>query len=76
MYDLTLSPSERGALDWVGYRYWNGEEFYGLLFFESFVTPIKLGGWEGSLTFHVPESVAWKIKERVELEVSPVRHKL
>ena len=35
MYKLTLTPDERAALDFVGYRYLHGDELYRLLWVES-----------------------------------------
>lgn len=68
MHELTLTNGERQAIDWVGYRYTNGDDFRDLLFEADW---IKEGvedpdcDWDcpNDLTFLVPEHVAWTIND-------------
>lgn len=59
MYTLTLSRDERRAVEWVGNRYWNGDEFRFIL-----MDCINHGSeWDdaGPVTFFVDEFQAWNI---------------
>ncbi len=69
MYELTLTHAERAAIDWIGNRYHNGNDLYLQLWVYSTVVPDDVD-WDGEadLTFHIPEYVAWKIKEQAEAE--------
>lgn len=69
MYSLTLSKSERDAIDWVGGRYTNGENLYHLLWVHSDCSPSDADwDYDGHLTFDVPEHVAWQIRVNAESE--------
>lgn len=65
-YSLTLTKSERDAIDWVGYRYRHGDELYKLLC-ECQWTPDDLD-WDSELdiTFSIPEHIAWTIGEIID----------
>lgn len=67
MYKLTLTLSERQAIDWVGYRYRHGDELYRLLWVECVSIP-DTADWDdpGEILFLVPEAVAWRIQEMGE----------
>lgn len=70
MYKLTLTKSERAAIDWVGYRYWHGSDFYRVLSRCEW-QPDKLDwddcDWDGDydITFVIPEKHALVIKEHL-----------
>jgi hypothetical protein len=61
MYSLTLSRSERQAIDWVGYRYGHGDDLFRLL------ASLEWGEQEWDqlepMTFNVDEPTAWAIAE-------------
>jgi len=72
-YTLTLTASERKAIDWVGYRYWWGNNLYCALWSESeLVNGADAEGWDDdtAFTFRVPEHVAWSIRDNLEAEDS------
>lgn len=58
MYKLTLTRSERMAIDWVGDRDWNGDELSRCLL-GSFANPDQEWGDDGDMTFFIPEHDAW-----------------
>lgn len=62
MYKLTLSKMERNAIDWVGHRDWNGDDFFRLLL-DCPVMGIEEWEWseDFDLTFLIPEHHAWSI---------------
>ncbi len=64
-YSLTLTKSERDAIDWVGGRYTNGNDLHDLL--ENAIDAIETqtDAWndDTDITFRVPEAVAWSIHE-------------
>lgn len=64
MYELTLTKSERAAIDWIGNRYRHGDELYRLLWVESTQTPDDVD-WDADcdVQFRIPENVAWTISE-------------
>lgn len=75
MYKLTLSESEREAIDWVGYRYSHGDDLRELLESDS-VLPVSIESgageedithWDrtGEVTFTIPESAAWLIRDLI-----------
>lgn len=68
-YKLTLTLPERQAISWVGNRYSCGNELYRLLWAES-ANDRPDADWDdhGPITFDVPESVAWQIKENADGE--------
>lgn len=66
MYKLTLTHSERQAIDWVGYRYWHGDDFYKLLWSECKQEPNDVD-WDSHfpITFLIPEHIAWTIRDNL-----------
>lgn len=72
MYQLTLSRAERQAIDWIGNRYWNGNELFTLLWCDSSVEG-NTDEWDApeDITFMIPEHVAWIIQENAESEGFP-----
>jgi|APSaa5957512622_1039677.scaffolds.fasta_scaffold35730_3 hypothetical protein len=69
MYKLTLTSDERKAIDWIGYRYSNGDDLYNLLMADATKT-IGLGAWDEDkdITFLIPENIAWEIRDNAEKE--------
>jgi hypothetical protein len=67
-YQLTLTRDERRAFDWVGDRYHAGT-ISDLLRMYCTVTDDAFG-WDDdvTLTYVVPEWVAWQINDLAELE--------
>ena len=61
MYHLTLTFSERQAIDWVGYRYSHGDTFYKILV-ECIPGDVE---WSDvvDITFDIPENKAWEMQE-------------
>lgn len=71
MYSLTLTKSERKAIDWVGGRYSHGDDLRRLLYqCEWVVLNLDEDGceWDNSdvIEFRIPENVAWQIAEIIE----------
>lgn len=68
-YKLLLTHAERMAIDWVGHRYTNGNELYRLLWAPCEQAPAD-ADWddERDITFHVPENVAWQVRDNAEQE--------
>lgn len=70
MYTLTLTKSERDAIDWVGYRYGHGDELRAIL--ENAMRKINpdydCDKWEERIdtTFQIPEYLAWDICDIAE----------
>ena len=69
-YKLTLTHDERKAIDWIGNRYFHGDELYHLLmdsikFYNTlentWIDPI-------TITYEIPEHLAWSIKDGIESE--------
>lgn len=66
MYKLTLSHDERKAIDWVGYRYDNGDYLRNLI--EEGMSQnnpeYDCDFWNntGDIEFHIPENIAAAIK--------------
>jgi len=73
MYRLTLTQSEREAMDFVGGRYWNGHDLYTLLWSDSGQEPGDVD-WDSpdDITFVIPEHVAWQIADNMEEEGLPL----
>ncbi|CAK9251252.1 unnamed protein product [Sphagnum jensenii] len=65
-YSLTLSKSERDAIDWVGFRYNHGDPFYKLLC-KCTASP-EDADWDDvrDITYDMPEHIAWEIRELFE----------
>lgn len=75
MYTLTLTLRERKAIDWVGHRNWNGTSLYRNLWVCSDASPID-ADWDSDcdITFSIPESAAWDIKECWKFEGREIPH--
>jgi hypothetical protein len=78
-YTLTLTKSERDAIDWISDRYSNGYALYRLLWLDTPEDCITINqphawdespGWDSDcdIKFRVPEHVAWQIKDNAESE--------
>ena len=71
MYKLTLTRQERKAIDWIGGRYFHGDDLYKL-FTRPEVNWSMNGEWgwldDGDITFSIPEHIAWEIREGFEDE--------
>lgn len=63
MYRLTLTKDERAAIDWVGYRYVHGDDFYKLLVHECEFE--NDWDYDGDVTFSIPEHVAWEMVDKL-----------
>ena len=63
MYQLTLTATERQSIDHIGDSYDHGYKLYRLLWVESVATEDVDWDHKGSITFNVPEHVAWAIHE-------------
>jgi hypothetical protein len=61
VYQLILTKSERDAIDWIGYRYRHGDDFRNVL--ETCMSDDAEWDAESDITFNIPESKAWEIKE-------------
>jgi len=64
MYSLTLTLSERKAIDWIGNRYAHGDKLYRALWVGNPTAPDD-ASWddEREITFSVEEYKAWEIRE-------------
>lgn len=69
MYTLTLTRAERQAIDHIGMRYWNGNSLYRILWVGSDAVPNHVD-WDNEcdITFHIPQTAAWDIRENWEFE--------
>lgn len=69
MYRLTLSREERKAIEWVGNRYWNGDDFRRILWNAK----NDGGEWDSdeNITFFLEEFEAWQIKDHYEQDGLP-----
>lgn len=71
-YILDLTFGERKGIDFVGYRYNNGSDFKYILIHDSVIIDennIEVeSDWldRKDLTFAIPESAAWEIKDLLE----------
>jgi hypothetical protein len=66
-YSITLSFSERAAIDWIGGRYSHGDDLSKLLYHQGHQTPEEAEwGFHEDITFHLTENQAWGIQEIVE----------
>lgn len=75
MYTLTLTREDRKAIDWVGYRNWNGTDLYRLLWASCDATPNDID-WDGDgdITFTISDRVMWDIRENWEFEGRIISH--
>lgn len=83
-YKLTLTRSERQAIEWIGHRYFHGNDLQDLISTftpydaddmliaaENTITSVPVDeAWESNhdITFDLPECVAWRINEGFEAE--------
>lgn len=63
-YTLTLTKSERDAMDWVGERYRHGDELGNLL--DKNCPEASEWSEDNDITFTIPEHVAWEMREIIE----------
>lgn len=71
MYKLTLTHSERKAIDWIGDRYRHGHELYTLLCKGDWTTESGdelTADWDcaDALVITMPEHVAWEVRDLIE----------
>lgn len=70
MYYLTLSKKDRDAIDWIGNRYSHGNDLFRALNNCQLHDEVDDAGWnwddEVSLTFSIPESLAWEISDIID----------
>lgn len=59
MYQLTLTYSERQAIDFVGHRYSHGHELASLL--AECTEELEKWTEKGDMTFNIPEHISWSI---------------
>jgi hypothetical protein len=67
MYTLTLTYSERQAIDWINRRYWNGSILYSIL------QQCSMEQWDDKypINYNIPEYLAWEIKDYADSEGFP-----
>lgn len=75
MYTLTLTKTDRKAIDHVGNRNWNGHSLYLLLWGDCEQCPNDID-WDedGLITFTIGQEVAWDIRENWESEGRLIPH--
>ena len=70
MYKLTLTASERQAIDWIGNRYSHGDDLFDLLCEVEWegIKKDEDWGWfcEKDITFLIPENIAWQISDLLQ----------
>ncbi len=79
MYELTLTASERKAIDWIGDRYAHGEQLGKIL--REFIPADAEWDGEGRITFAIPEHAAWIVTDLIDEDdcaclTPPFRRKL
>jgi len=68
-YKLMLTSQERRAVDFIGYRYSNGDDLYDALWGCCRAEPEgEEWGSGADIEFTVPEHIAWRIAENAQLE--------
>lgn len=70
MYRLTLSREERKAIDWIGHRYFHGDNLYSLLISCRLIPDFAAWDDDDLIAFDIPEHIAWEIKFGIESEDS------
>lgn len=65
-YTLELNDSEISAINWVGHRYWNGDELMARLTIDWDSPKIVSG--EKTYTCTITESAAWELQTLWEEE--------
>lgn len=66
MYKLTLTASERRAIDWIGNRYEHGDELFDLLYEDDVIWSCPYWESDQDCTFTISEVVAWEIRRLLE----------
>lgn len=67
MYFMTLTKSDRQAIDWIGDRYSHGSDLKKILESEEVkATPDQPWDSDLAITYHLPEYKAWELQEIVE----------
>lgn len=74
-YSITLTPEDRKAIDWVGYRYAHGDDLYKVLADcqaepDSDPANPDNDSWDSkvNVTYTIPEHHAWTIRDIIELD--------
>ena len=70
-YQLVLTKEERDAIDWVGHRYWNGDDLYQCILHSNWDSSTGFMDADEDIAFDVPEHIAWEIKARYDEEGCP-----
>lgn len=75
-YVLTLTHGERQAIDWVGDRYSCGDDLSSLLWgvnSNGVESDPPHANWDDarSITFFIPEAIAWDIRDLIERDGLP-----
>lgn len=65
MYTLTLTRDERKAIDWIGDRYWNGQELFVILMGCDASPDVDWDSPE-DITFVIDEPTAWILADKIE----------
>ena len=68
MYKLTLTKEERKAIDWIGNRYFHGNNLRSYLIRKCEFPDILQWNSEEDATFLIPENIAWQIRAGFEDE--------
>lgn len=71
MYTLTLTYEDRKAIDWVGHRYWNGDELWQLLNGSSWDSSTGFMDADEDIASSIPEHLAWEVKALFDEEGCP-----
>lgn len=78
-YKLRLTLAERKAIDWIGHRYFHGDDLYEILtdtddwHFHTDVAQVEDWGWlaDCDITFTLEEHQAWAISGGAASEDTP-----
>ena len=82
MYHLTLTVEQQNAIDWVGHRYFGGNDLKKILLSCDLHEDCDGTPWgENDLTFLIPEHKAWEIRKDMKMKekhglVSPLNSSL
>lgn len=69
MYRIILTLEERQAIDWIGRRYFHGDDLYEL-FCLCDIEADENWDTDKTIEFSIPEHIAWEIKDGLEEEDS------
>jgi hypothetical protein len=70
-YKLTLTKSERDAIDWIGGRYAHGNDLRSILLgCETAMSNLMGSEWDEDIEieFQIPEHRAWEIAEIIHVD--------